>query len=324
VAACFSNPFRWRTRRQIANDFRYHMAQSSNAKLHFIEAAFGDRPWDVTGDHEGDIQVRTQTDHLWHKENLLNIAIKHFPPDWRYGAIIDADAHFTRHDWALETVHQLQHYDWVQCYSHYFFVTGHDMLGQGHRPMWDNDGIIYTWVNNGHVLPAGISNGFDGYSGIVTKKGQTPRIGAPGLAWAFRRSAFDRVGGLMDRCILGSADSYMALGLVGLTGGWGSADTLKFTADYKNYITTWQTRAHGFHGNIGYVDGTAIHHWHGPIHKRGYSSRNAILIEEKYEPTYDVYPDWQGVLQLTHTKPQLRNRIRRYFLSRSEDVPHLG
>jgi len=40
-----------------------------------------------------------------------------FPSDWKYGAWWDADFHFTRHDWALEAIHQLQLYDFVQCFQ---------------------------------------------------------------------------------------------------------------------------------------------------------------------------------------------------------------
>jgi hypothetical protein len=56
--------------------------------------------------------------------------------------------------------------------------------------------------------------------------------------------------------------------------------------------------------------------------KRGYSTRDGILIENDYSPVTDVSPDWQGVLQLTDDKPKLRDAIRMYFLSRSEDMPH--
>src|SRR5271157_814823 len=92
VAVCYSNPFRWRTRRELANDFRRHMMQTVNVDLHMIELAYGDRPFEVTNKtlYPSDIQLRTKCE-LFHKENLLNIAIRSFPPDWKYGAIIDAD-----------------------------------------------------------------------------------------------------------------------------------------------------------------------------------------------------------------------------------------
>jgi hypothetical protein len=61
-----------------------------------------------------------------------------------------------------------------------------------------------------------------------------------------------------------------------------------------------------------------------PPNERGYSSRDQILVKHQYDPGRDVYPDWQGVLQLAPGKPGLRDAIRAYFISRSEDVPHAG
>jgi hypothetical protein len=55
--------------------------------------------------------------------------------------------------------------------------------------------------------------------GLVPAKGAGWTVGATGGAWAFRRPAFDAVGGLLDTCILGSADWHMAFGLAGAGSG---------------------------------------------------------------------------------------------------------
>jgi hypothetical protein len=315
VAACYSNPFRWRTRRELANDFRRHMAHSPNVQLHMVELAYGDRPFEVTDDRgcSGDLQLRTRSE-LFHKENLLNRVIAAFPSDWEYGAIIDADFHFSRHDWALETVHQLQMYDWVQLFSSYTDLTGEN-LGAGHRPNGINNGFAFNYVQNGYRVHQDVANGevsSGGYGGR--------RAGATGGAWAFRRSAFDAVGGLMDRCILGHGDWWMAFALVGEV-----APDMRikgYSPGYRDYILAWQERAASLGKNVGYVDGHALHHFHGPKNRRGYSSRDAILVKHQYDPGTDVFPDWQGVLQLSPKKTGLRDDVRRYFLSRSEDTPH--
>ncbi len=322
VAACYSNPFRWRTRRELANDFRRHMMQTVNIDFHMIELAYGDRPFEVTNKelYPNDIQLRTKSE-LFHKENLLNIAVRSFPPDWKYGAIIDADFHFTRHDIALETIHQLQHYDWVQMFSSYVDLSG-ETLGTGHRPIQTNIGFAYNYIQNGYKLPPGYEDG--GWKCAPTyyygAGGKHNPVGATGGAWAFRRSAFETCGGLLDRCILGHGDWFMAFGLVceqardmRLTG---------YASQYQEYIAAWQQRAALLKKNIGYVDCHAVHHFHGPKKHRGYSSRDEILVRQQYNPMKDVFYDWQGVLQLTTEKPNLRDAIRAYFMSRSEDMPH--
>lgn len=305
VAAVYSNPFRWRTRRELANDFRRHMARSSNVELHFVELAYGDRPHEVTGDHPGDIQLRTEHE-LFHKENLQNVAVRYFPPGWKNGAVIDADFHFTRHDWALEAVHQLQHYEFVQLFSSYSNLSG-ETLGTGHRVNGTTaNGFAFNWIQNGFCLPPR-SHGY-GHRGI----------GAVGGAWAFRRSAFDTVGGMLDKCVLGSGDWFMAFGLI--EEDVRDKEIRKYSADYRDYTRAWARRAARLTRNIGYIDCHAIHHFHGPMARRGYESRDEILIRNHYEPTHDTFYDWQGVLQLSPDKPRLRDAIRRYFVSRSEDL----
>jgi hypothetical protein len=318
VAACYSNPFRWRNRRELANDFRRHMQNLANVELHLIEIAYGDRPFDIADPelYPTDIALRTRAE-LFHKENLLNLAVQHFPKDWQYGAVIDADFHFTRHDIALETIHQLQHYEFVQMFSSYMDLSG-EHYGYGHRPLGVNNGFAFNYIQNG--MPEGfgqggwaVGSGGHGYGGR--------HVGATGGAWAFRRSAFETVGGLLDRCILGHGDWFMAFGLIGEQAP--DMHDNGYAPEYRAYIHAWQQRAALLTKNIGYVDGHAIHHYHGPKKRRGYSSRDKILVEYQYNPTTDVFPDFQGVLQLSTAKPRLRDAIRRYFISRSEDIPHL-
>lgn len=316
VACAYSNPFRWRTRRELANDFRRHMMQSPNVKLVVIELAYGDRPFDVTGpgcvsdpSRETDIQLRTRSE-LFHKECLLNRAVQSFPPGWQYGAIIDADVHFSRHDWALEAVHQLQHYDWVQLFSSYSDVSDR------HRIVGTNNGFVYNYVENGYKVADEVMGGI---ASAGTYGGR--RAGATGGAWAFRREAFDACGGLLDRCILGHGDWFAAFGLAGELAP--DMRIANYSPAYREYIQTWQRRAlEACRKNIGYIDCHMTHHWHGKKSNRGYSSRDAILVKHQYSPVRDVYQDWQGVLQLAPGAIGLRDDMRRYFLSRSEDTGH--
>lgn len=325
VAACTSNPFRWRARTELSTDFRHHMNASANVVLHMGELAYGDRPFDVTNPEIYPLDRQWRTDHeLFHKENILNCIIRDFPRDWKYGAIIDADFHFTRHDWALEAIHQLQMYDWVQLFSTYMDLSG-ETLGTGHTPLQTSRSFAKTYHDNGGKLPPGWGNGFAAPAAVydekagVTTLGQS--VGATGGAWSFTREAFDAVGGLMDKGILGHADWFMAFGLVSERAPDMHDDS--YTVGYRDYIKAWQRRAARCGKNIGYIDCHAIHHFHGPKGLRGYSSRDKILVEHAYDPLHDVFYDWQGILQLTPDKPDFRAALRRYFVSRSEDLPQL-
>jgi hypothetical protein len=302
------------------------MQQSPNVKLHLGELAYGQRPFEVTAEGSaGDVQLRT-VHELFHKENILNAVIKTFPADWKYGCIVDADWHFTRHDWALETIHQLQHYDFVQPFSSYSDLTG-ETYGTGHQPMRVNTGFAFNYIQNGCRLPQGYSNGgwkktvTDPYYGSPDGPVGPRGVGATGGMWAFRRPAFDTVGGLLDICILGHGDWFMAFGLVGEEAPDMHADS--YSADYRAAIAAWQQNASKLKKNIGYVDAFAVHHFHGSKVRRAYSHRDLILARHQFAPTTDLKPDWQGIYQLTADKPALRDDIRRYFLSRTEDDPNL-
>ena len=145
---------------------------------------------------------------------------------------------------------------------------------------------------------------------------------ARGGAWAFRRSAFDAVGGLLDTCILGSADWHMTFGLVGAVDA--AAELRHCSRPYVDAVLRWQARAATLKQNIGYVDNHAIHYFHGSKVARAYGSRWRVLLDNQYDPRTDVSRDWQGVLQLTGNKPRLRDHIRAYFRDRNEDSPELS
>ena len=294
VACAYSNPLRWRTRRVLMNDFRQHLRDSANVILHVGELAYGERPFEVTGEDLNDVPLRTSHE-LWHKENILNAVIRRFPADWTYGAIIDADFHMTRRDWALEAIHQLQHYDFVQ-----LFTTYTDLSAE-HRPYRMMPGFAWRHLHG--------SNGPGAYG--------SGGPGATGGAWAFRRSAFDAVGGLLDVCILGSADWHMAFGLAGKANT--APEVTRCSEPYMRAVRQWQERAAVLKQNIGYVENHAVHHFHGSKVFRAYGERWKILRENNYDPATDLVKDWQGIWQLAGNKPKLRDDIRAYFRARNED-----
>ena len=80
------------------------------------------------------MQLRTDS-NLWIKECAINEGVRRFPAGWQYGGYVDGDFHFTRHDWALEAIHMLQHHSFVQLFSTYADLTGETATSySGHRP----------------------------------------------------------------------------------------------------------------------------------------------------------------------------------------------
>ena len=60
----------------------------------------------------------------------------------------------------------------------------------------------------------------------------------------------------------------------------------------------WQARALKLRGDLGYVAGTVLHHWHGRKAAGKYWDRCKILTDTQFDPSVDLKRDWQGLYQL--------------------------
>jgi hypothetical protein len=278
----------------------YHVVakhvEDSGAILYTVELAIGNRQFEVTeAGNPRHIQLRAQTE-IWRKENLQNIGVAHLPHDWQYVCLADADMVNTRPDWAQATVQALQQYDAIQGFATYSFLRSDYSVESV------NDGWVY------------------GLSKVPTSE-RTPgrHYGAPGGQWAFRRSAWDKLGGLLQTPILGSADRYMSYGFAGLDDSRTDEEFKLYAPGYVQSIRDWQERAKALNGNIWHLDNHAIHYWHGPYQARGYEWRWKILATHAFDPATDLTQQLSGLLELRGNKPAMRDEIRAYNRSRNED-----
>ncbi len=318
------NPVRFRSRWKLYHDFE-KMCADAGAILYTIELAFGDRQHVLTDpSNPRHIQVRTKHE-LWFKENAINVAVSRLPADWKYVAWVDADTRFVRDDWANETLHRLQHHDVVQMWSQYQDLNPEqELIGTApsfvHNCMTVNVEQMNIWLAcKCHKTPCCCEPAYPYTSSVHPKRGQKGYPGAPGLAWACTRHAWNTFGGLLDTCILGAGDWYMAHGLYGLIN-----DRMVQRANHERYRETifrWQERALRLRKNVGVVPGLALHYWHGPKVQRKYGTREQILIDTQFNPERHVSRDWQGLWQFTPDAPiELRDRVRAYFAERNEDA----
>lgn len=295
VVIAYFNPQRYQSRQKLALRFIKH-CEDAGAIPYVVELALRDRHHEITQhDNPQHIQLWGESE-LWYKENLQNVGVKHLPQNWKYVLLPDADFLFTRADWAEEILHMLQHYQAVQPYKFLTYET-HD-----HRPLSTMPSFAYMHLNGMNIPDGGYSGG---------------RPGTPGGAWAFRRSAFAQIGGMLETCILGSGDWHMAHALALRPNG--HAELKQLSQGYRDSISRWTERAKILKGNIGCCDTHAIHFWHGPMKNRQYITRPQILKNNGFDPYTDLMHDEHGVLQLTGNKPKLRDDIRSYFKQRNED-----
>lgn len=310
VIAVVSNPIRFKSRYNLYKQFEKHVNDTPNTKLITVEMAFGDRPFEITDrDNQDHVQLRG-VDEVWHKENLINIGVQYISqiyPDWEYVAWVDADIHFTRPDWAVETIHQLQHYELVQMWSTCIDMGPQFEIVQTHKS------FMYQYHENNFNPP--IADGQGGYYGVNKKA-----FWHPGYAWAATRKFFNSVGGLIDAgmgAVLGSGDHHMALAVIGEV--WRSMPST-IHENYRKYMRIWQERSDdGIKRDVGYVDTFITHYWHGKKADRKYQERWQIISKNKFNPELDLKKDAFGMYQLTDRNIRLRDEIRRYFRHRRED-----
>jgi len=294
VIVVISNPCLYAKRYILLKEFVKRIEEEeTNVNLFIVELIYGNQKFIITDKkNKNHLQIHTQIP-IWHKENMINLAVKNLlPNEWKAFAWIDADIEFDSNTWALDTLKILNgSKDIVQLFSHAV-----DM---------DSDkNTLKTF------------NGF-GYCFNKNKKYTT--IGNdywhPGFAWAITRKAYEKIGGLYDKGILGSGDSMMALSFINKVENVLNMD---YHDDYKNSILEFQQKAKKL--RLGYTPGVIRHYYHGSKKNRQYTERWKILIDHSYSPCDHVTYDKNGILIPTQSMSnEFINDIFNYFKERKED-----
>jgi hypothetical protein len=293
VVAVVSNPCLYAIRYILMREFIKRMEMTeSNVILYVVEMAYKEQKFIIT-DSNNSRHLQLRTEHpLWHKENMINLGIKKLLPDnWKAMAWIDADIEFENHTWAIDTLKILNgSKDVVQLFSHCVDMNKKKEAMQ-----------IFTSFGYQHVKK------------ILNTSG--PNFWHPGYAWACTRKAYEKMGGLYDKGILGAGDNVVAMCLIGK--GEKGVYT-KGTDGYKQTITEYEKTVSNL--RVGYVPGVIRHHYHGAKKNRRYMERWDILVKHKYNPYIHVAENDCGILVPT---PQCSQDflidIMNYFVVRNED-----
>ena len=294
VIAVISNPFLYARRYILMKEFINRMQmEESNVNLYIVELAYGSQKFLITDKkNKRHLQIRTETP-IWHKENMVNLGVKYLlPKTWKAFAWIDADIEFENASWATDTLKVLNGCkDIIQIFSHAVDMS--------------RDEKTMSVFN---------SAGYQ-YSKGLPFSSKSPNLWHPGYAWAITRKAYEKIGGLYERAILGSGDNIMMLSLLN-NGLHGINDDS--SENYKESILEFQDKMKML--RFGYIPGLIRHHYHGSKANRRYHSRWQILLKHGYEPDTFVTNDSKGILIPTKIFPQgLKDDIMAYFEERKED-----
>ena len=316
IIAVIFNPCNYERRYELMHNFINHIEENENAILYIVELAYGNNPFVITkSNNSKHLQLRSEstisttestnestnesttesTDEsiLWSKESLINVGVKKLlPADWKAFAWIDADITFDSVSWIDNTLRLLKGaYDILQLFSHCIDMDKKNST----MKVFNSAGYQYS-----KNLP-------------FSNKGENSWH--PGYAWAITKTAYERIGGLYDKAILGSGDNIMMLSII----GHGlKAINDESTQSYKNSVINFEKKIKTL--RFGYTPTVILHNYHGSKKMRGYSTRWKLLVEHNYSPDEHIVYDKNGLISMSKKFPiELKNEILKYFISREED-----
>ena|SRR5437763_3240621 len=295
VIVVISNPCLFKKRYKLLTEFiRRIEADETYVNLYIVELAYGNQNFAMTDvNNPNHLQLRTEVP-LWHKENMINLGVKKLlPTDWKAFAWIDSDIEFENINWATDTLKILNGYkDIVQLFSHALDL--------------DSDNLTMSVFS---------SFCYQHDKGYKYSRTQGVNYWHPGYSWACTRQLYEKMEGLFEYSILGSADYNMAMSLI----GQGDKSFACKTNDiFRQQILAFQERMCG--AKIGYVPGVIRHHFHGSKVNRKYAERWKILAKYDYNPDLHITTDEGGIIIPTGECPrEFIDDIYQYFLERNED-----
>lgn len=293
VIIVISNPCLYAKRYILMREFvKRFEEEEENVNLFVVELIYKGQRFIVTDKaNKNHLQIKTDTP-IWHKENMINLGVKYLlPANYKAFAWIDADLEFESNTWALDTLKLLNGCkDVVQVFSHCV-----DMDAE------QNNLNIFNSL---------------GYS-FCKGKAYKPRTDYwhPGFAWAITRKAYEKIGGLYDKGVLGSGDHIMAMAFINKVE---YSTVTNYSEDYKNSMFEYQKKVK--HLRIGYTPGVIRHHYHGTKENRKYCERWQILVKHAFSPATHLTYDEKGILIPTAAFPEeFKKDILNYFKERKED-----
>lgn len=247
-------------------------------------------------------------DLLWHKERLLQIGVEQLPDDVDAVLWLDADVMFELPNIRERIEQSLSDYVVCQPWSQSLY---YDEAG---RPI---NGVFDVRQRGGDQFSAWAIEVplFLRRSMASMNLGKLPTTNPskshPGLAWAARRELLADVG--FYQCNMGGAgDVTMCEGF------WGRREGLvreQYSGPQWPHVVGYVTDCFAaVRGNVGCVEGTIRHLWHGSLRTRRYRERIAALIASEFDPGQHLVCEPGQALRWAADAPaELVSWMRRYL-----------
>lgn len=264
-----------------------------------VECVFGDAGYQIPeGPNVHRVRGRSV---MWQKERLINHAESLLPASCKYFGWLDCDVLFTQDDWAGQAVSRLQKADVIQLYKKVIYLPRGHTSFVGEKLM-TVQGVIWQKMIHRNWL--------------ARRRSRELAFSAPGFAWACRRDTFAPLGGIYDRNIVGSGDTFIVDCLLDSWDIHGFAK--KFTPAMKVHMGSWRDRFQALGLKYDYIPVDIWHLWHGSLKNRKYMDRHDVILRYDFDPMADIMLSG-NVYEWASDKPGLHADIRQYFFDRLED-----
>lgn len=300
----YYNPFGFGSRLRNYRRFRERLS----VPLVTVELSYRDR-FELTPDDADElVQVRGQ-DILWQKERLLNLALKALPTSCTKLIWMDCDVFVVEDGWPESTCEALERHRVVQPFTVAFEAASDaPPTESGPNATLSKLTGLVSWLSSQPSLRDALRH---------TPVARHGRMTAWGFAWAARREVIEPHG-FYDACIVGGGDRAMLFAAFGVFER--SIESMQMNRAWAEHYLAWARPFYGsIRSDVGHVEGTVYHLWHGAFANRQYRERHARLAEHDFDPARDVRIDRNGCWEWNSDKPALHEFVRRYFLDRRED-----
>jgi hypothetical protein len=262
IVSCFYNPQNSQYRLRAFHEY-YKSIKHMNHLI--VECVIGGASPQLDG--IAHITVSTET-LLWHKECLLNEAIRDLPSSYKYIFWIDADVLFTNKNWLVDSVAKMKAgANVVQPFEYCVHLERDE-----HTPDFDYQSAkqyadIPTKRNK--MMWRSFAYNYE-QKRLEATSTNYDLHGHVGFAWGAKREILNAVP-LYDKALVGGADHIIAHAAAGQVPHKCITHHFKENIDE---IIEWSSRfSRVVQGRLAAAPGDLFHIWHGDVSKREYGTR---------------------------------------------------
>lgn len=267
--------------------------KNNNIKIYLIEGLYrGIKPLEVPKKYDIVHIKITIRDALYIKENLINIAIRNIPYEWKYLAWIDYNIQFTNNNWINDTIEMLDTNDVIHLYENVVHFNKNNIATHITKSLFN----IYNNDNN------------------ITEYNELKY--SYNYAWACSKKAYDIMDGLIEYNITGNAEKEMAYTFIGKLNEIINHD---LNEEYKNKLLSFQERCYNSI-KVNNIKGTILNYYNNNNlnYKKLIEGYN-ILIDNEYSPINDICYTKHNLIYFTTAGKRFSNIIETYLTETNDN-----